>query len=400
MLKKLRIKFVCFTMAIVTVMLCVIFGTVYYFIGQSLESASLQTMRELAETPLQPDRLNQWAEELHLPYLIAQMGLRGDLIAVGGYFDLSDDGYLRQIVSDAASTGEQSGVLKEYGLRYYRASTGFTQRIVFTDISAERETMRNLLQACALIGAGSFLAFLLLSLLLSRLAIRPVERAWEQQRQFVADASHELKTPLTVILTNAELLQAEGYDQDSRARFSGSILAMAHQMRGLVESLLELARVDNGAIRTATGELDLSALVQDALLPFEPLYFEQGLALETEIEEGLRVKGSETYLRQVPEILLDNAMKYAQPQSAVSLQLRRQGQRCQLSVASRGEEISKEDLKNIFKRFYRADKARSLDHSYGLGLAIAESIVTEHGGKIWAESAGGVNTFTVELPTA
>ena len=100
------------------------------------------------------------------------------------------------------------------------------------------------------------------------------------------------------------------------------------------------------------------------------------------------------------DILLDNAAKYAASNSTVRVTLRRQGSHCLLSVASAGDAISKEDLKNIFKRFYRMDKARSMNHSYGLGLSIADSIVSKHGGKIWAESADGVNTFFVQLPTA
>ena len=148
------------------------------------------------------------------------------------------------------------------------------------------------MRTCGIIGGVSLLAFLFISVFLARWAVRPVEKAWDQQRQFVADASHELKTPLTVILTNAELLQTPGYGGADRA--AESILTVARQMRGLVESLLELARVDNGAVKTALARLDLSRLVSDALLPFEPLYFERGLELESKIAEDIPVNGSET----------------------------------------------------------------------------------------------------------
>ena len=179
-----------------------------------------------------------------------------------------------------------------------------------------------------------------------------------------------------------------------------NILTMSRQMRGLVEDLLELARVDDGIARTVWTRVDLSRLVSDAVLTFEPVCFEAGLTLETDIQPDITVRGSESHLRQVAEILLDNARKYADPGGTVTVTLTRQGRRhCLLSVADPGEAISPEDLKNIFKRFYRADKARAMDHSYGLGLSIADSIVTDHHGKIWAESAGGINTFFVSLPT-
>jgi len=135
------------------------------------------------------------------------------------------------------------------------------------------------------------------------------------------------------------------------------------------------------------------------VLPFEAVYFERGLSLLGETEENIRVKGSEGHLRQVVDILLDNAQKYSLPGGTVEVWLKKQGRGgCLLTVSNTGPEIGKEDLKNIFKRFYRVDQARTHDGSCGLGLSIAEGIVTEHKGKIWAESANGVNTFFVQLP--
>ena len=229
--------------------------------------------------------------------------------------------------------------------------------------------------------------------------MKPVERAWTQQKQFVSDASHELKTPLTVILTNAEMLRDPSYSEPERQRFAESILTMSHQMRGLVESLLELARVDNGAVKKVFEALDWSSLVQDAVLPFEALFFEKGLTLQTDIEPGITVRGSAQHLRQCAEILLDNAVKYSAP-GTVCVALKKTGHdKCALSVATPGEPLSPEECKNVFKRFYRADRARAMDHSYGLGLSIAESIVSEHGGKIRCEGKADRNVFTVTLPT-
>lgn len=402
MLKRLRIKFVCFTMAIVTVMLCVIFGTVYYFTSKSLEAESIQMMQTIAANPFQLGRPNEVQEEVRLPYFILQtVGQYGELIAMeSGYYDLSDEELLKEIWTVSFSSDEQTGILKEYNLRFYRTAASQTQRIIFADISSELATLDHLVKTCISIGTLSLLVFFGISLLLAHLAVKPIERAWTQQRQFVADASHELKTPLTVIMTNAELLQSSGYDEASRAQFSSSILTMSRQMRGLVESLLELARVDNGTAKMTLTALDFSGLVSDAVLPFEPLYFEKGLGLDCQIEEGIKLKGSESHLRQVMDILLDNAMKYSSPMGTVRIGLKRQGSHCLLSVSNPGEQISQEDLKNIFKRFYRIDKARSMNQSYGLGLSIAEEIVSAHRGRIWAESAAGLNTFYVLLPAA
>ena len=399
MLKRLRIKFICINMLIVTAMLCVIFGMVFHFTRQNLEAESLRTMQALAAEPLRHGRPDPRPGEARLPYFVLELGQRGDLVAAdGGYYDLSDEKNLREILKAALETRGSAGILPEYGLRFQRAAAPMGQRIIFVDISGEQNTLRDLARSCALVGTPGLLAFFLISLFLARWAVKPVERAWTEQRQFVADASHELKTPLTVILTNAELMREQGGDERARAQFSEGILSMAHQMRGLVEGLLELARVDSGTVEAAISPLDLSELVSDALLPFEPLYFEHDLEIRSAIERNIRVNGNAAQLRQAVEILLDNAMKYSSAPSAVSVALKRRGRRCLLSVSNPGAPIPPEELKKIFQRFYRMDTARSMNQSYGLGLSIAERIVKKHKGRIWAESRDGANTFYVELP--
>lgn len=399
MIKRLRVKFVCINMVIVTLMLLVIFGMVLHFTRDNLEEQSLRTMQTLMDSnPSQLWRPGEVLGEVQLPFFLVSINRSGELTAAsGGYYDLSDKDAILEIILLAVETGGETGLLSQYNLRFCKKATPFGQSIVFVDISSELATMRSLVKSCVFIGLVSLSLFLGLSFLLAQWAIRPVEKAWNQQRQFVADASHELKTPLTVIMTNAELLQSPDYSEAERGRFTDSILTMSHQMRGLVESLLELARVDNGAAKMVFSPLNFSELVADGLLPFEPVYFEKELVLESEIEDGLRVKGSQAHLKQVLDILLDNAAKYSTPQGTVTVRAKRQGGHCLLSVSSPGTPISKEDLKNIFKRFYRIDKARSMNHSYGLGLSIADSIIKEHGGKIWAESTDGVNTFFVQL---
>jgi signal transduction histidine kinase len=401
-LKKLRIKFVCIMMVVVTAMLIVIFGLVLHFMKANLEENSIQMLRNIANDPLHhmgPGRPNEPPEEMRLPYFTLEIGSDGELISTGGdYYDLSDEDFLREMMEAALSSGEHTGIIEQYNLRFLRAVTPVSQRLVFADISSELATMDSLIKTCVLIGVMSFLAFLILSVFLAYWAVKPVDKAWRQQKQFVSDASHELKTPLTVIMTNAELLRSTDYDEASKRQFTENILQMTKQMRNLVTGLLELARVDNGKVKSTITDLNFSELVSEAVLPFEPLYFEKGLSLHCHIENDIRLKGSKSHLRQVLEILLDNAMKYAAPQASVEVSLKRQGLHCILSVANPGEPISEDDLKNIFKRFYRTDKARSANGSYGLGLAIAESIIEEHKGKIWAESAKGINTFYLQLP--
>ena len=198
-------------------------------------------------------------------------------------------------------------------------------------------------------------------------------------------------------MSNAELLQNPEFEEEQKTRFSESIFATSKQMRSLVEGLLELTRADNGQVKTAFDKMNLSTCVENAVLPFEAVFFEKGLRLESAVTPEIFVTGSVLHLKQVVDILLDNAQKYASA-GVVNVRLERHGKRCLLSVANPGTPIPAEDLQNIFERFYRVDKARSASGSFGLGLSIAKTIVEEHNGKIWAVSNQTGNCFFVDIP--
>ena len=387
MIRSLRRKFIAMTMAIFTALLCVIFGLVIHFTGQTLRADSIRALHQAAQESIQPGVPGQ----LRQPCFLVRVTPWSQTVQNNGGFDLSDTQMLADIMSQAAASEEELGVLEEYDLRFYRIQRPGELTLVFMDISGEKAALGNLTWTCVGIGMLSAALFWGVSILLARWAVRPVERAWSEQRQFVADASHELKTPLTVILTNAELMQTQPDPQYAR-----SVLTMATRMRALVESLLELARVDNGAVRAAFEDTDLSTLVEEELLPFEPVYFERGLELDYSVEPDLHIAGSPRHLRQVVSILLDNAVNHAPEGSSVRVHLRRQGGTAQLTVTNPGD-LSREDCRKIFLRFYRVDAARS-GGGYGLGLPIAQGIVQDHSGKIWAESREDTVTLTVQLP--
>lgn len=398
MLKQLRMKFVAVTMSLIALLLSVIMLVLFFFTAAALDtdvSIKLQTVSESLSHRGLPAERSLFDNRLH--YFILTETPRGDLIAIGTEtFDYTSDATLKTLYREAADTGELTGTIKEYALKFHLVSD-MPGTIVFADISNEMETLHTLARNSILVTLAALLLFGVLTVKLARWMVKPVEQAWQQQKQFVADASHELKTPLTVIATNTEMLTSPEFSPDQKSRFVDNIGEMTGRMRFLVEGMLDLARIDNGMVQSSMEPVDYSRLNEQCVLPFEPLFFESDRLLITEITPNITLIGSPTHLAQVTDILLDNAMKYSAPASQVRLTLSRQNKFALLCVDSQGEPISHADLENIFRRFYTTDRART-GSSYGLGLSIAKGIVEEHKGTIWAESSHGRNRFYVKLP--
>lgn len=394
MLKKLRLKFVLVNMIIVTVMLCVILSLAIQHTGAGLKQESEEVLRMLAHGVT-----DQGNADVRVPYFVIEVGLDGKATITGStHYDLNDGAFVQGVLKEVYKQDELSGVLEKYDLRYMAVRGTFASRIAFVDISADNDAINSMIRSCVLIGVAALGAFFVISSLLARWAIKPVKKAWEEQQRFVSDASHELKTPLTVIMSNAELLQNPEFDAEDKEKFANSILTMSRQMRSLVEGMLDLARADNGQVGKSFERIAFSSLLEGTILPFEPVFYEKGLHLRAEITPNIYLHGNAGYLHQVVEILLDNAAKYTE-KGLVQVQLHRYGRNsCLLTVANPGAPIAPEEQERIFDRFYRSDAARSRTGSFGLGLPIAQSIVQEHRGKIWVLSNSTGNCFCVLLP--
>lgn len=283
---------------------------------------------------------------------------------------------LAELVDTVYESSKPVGMLPEYDLRFLKADTDTVTTIVFADVSSEKAMLRGLMQTSLIIGLIGYTVFFVMSILLAKWMTKPVEKTWNEQKQFIADASHELKTPLTVIMTNAEMITDKSYTESEKDNLSKNILSTSERMRGLVESLLELARLDNNKSIIRSDVIDYSKLINDCILPFEPLFYEKNMELSTDIDDNIKVEGDKDKLRQVITILLDNALKYYDPANSVNMLLKRQTSHCILKISGKGIPLSKADCKNIFKRFYRVDQARNDGHSYGLGLSIWQSFAS------------------------
>ncbi len=313
---------------------------------------------------------------------------------------------LEKVVDQALEASSNHGSLPEYHVSWKSATTGSgTTRIAIVDTTAVDDTFHNAFVRNIEIIALGILVLLGISWKLADWALAPVQRAWDQQRRFVSDASHELKTPLAVILANTQILQRDKALPADTRRWVDSTAEEAGHMKTLVNDLLQLARADESVAGTADilkrTDVDLSEIVSSAALEFDAVAFERGTSVEDSVAEGVHVQGDADWLRRMVRILIDNAVKYAAVGTTVKVTLEQRSKGCRLTVNNQGPTIPAEDLPHVFERFYRSDKARTRDGGtggFGLGLAIAKSTVDAHGGSIQCtsdEKSG--TTFTVTL---
>ncbi len=271
---------------------------------------------------------------------------------------------------------------------------------VYDRTSLHEAIMDRLLQTSLLYCMSVILACLL-CYLLSAKTMQPVEEAIVKQRDLIANASHELKTPLTIINTNLELVKSEHTLSDEQAECISAIDAQLERMQGLIQNMLELSKLENAELEKTP--LDFSKVVDGACLSFEVMCFEKNVTLITDVQPNVTVEGEQASLERLVVILLDNAVKYCSENGKIGCRLSADNKKMTLSVMNTGDTISKEDAKHVFDRFYRTDGARQKkdNQSYGLGLAIASATVKAHGGSISCHGVENKGTvFDVVLPLA
>lgn len=258
--------------------------------------------------------------------------------------------------------------------------------IVFTDKSAERDMLRQLSRTTILIGAICFVILAAIAYFLAKKSVEPVKIAFDKQKQFISDASHELKTPLTIISANADVLSDEIGDN----KWLAYIQSQAERMNVLVNDLLSLTRLENNTAEFICCEFDLSKAIENMALPFECRAFEENRRLEIDIQPDLTICGSEKHIKQMTAIFIDNALKYSDENGTVRVSLREQGDKKLLSVFNTGSGIKEAEKTKIFERFFRSDDSRCRSTGgYGLGLAIAKSIIDKHRFKITIDNHEG-----------
>ena len=302
----------------------------------------------------------------------------------------SDDA-LEQMAKNIIKESKSTGTLDN--LTFLKTDKNGYILVAFMDNTVVNESARSLFRYTLIFGGVALVVFFFLARFLAKKIVAPLEESYQKQRQFISDAGHELKTPVSVVSANAELLSRQIGDN----QWLQNIQYENERMGLLVGQLLDLARTEN--VTPQMEYIDFSRLVAGEALPFESVAFEKELALNTAITSGIAVEGNGAQLKQLTSILLDNAIRHSKPAGEVRLTLTGDHGIAELSVINTGDEIPTEHRDKIFERFYRMDPARNgEDKQYGLGLAIAKAIVAAHHGHIEVLCYNGLVEFRVNLP--
>lgn len=395
MQKRLRMRFWLICWGLLLIFLGAIAAGVSVYLKNSAVRSAEEALRQAAEVQALTDdsrgmamvRLNPHGH----PEQIEQMHL-----------NLSDNSIETLCSTIEQDADQRLGESELEGVRYrylfIRYGGGAT--VYFEECTQEQqlaETIRVVVPLFIILGA---LLAIPVSMLLSHWVSRPIEQAWEKQSDFVSDATHELKTPLTVIATDTEaILSNPEATIESQERWLGSIQGETSRMAELVQNLLFLAKIDAGEIHLEPEEFDLSEALEGECMEREADIFEAGKLFEYELTSDQKYYGDWKRIKQMLNEVLKNAVTYTPEGGGIRLVLNHdRRQRLRIVVSNAGEALTPDQLSKVFDRFYRADPSRSRETGgYGLGLCVARSIAQLHCGDITAASKNGINTFTMIL---
>lgn len=304
---------------------------------------------------------------------------------------LHSDTELKTLSETVLQGKKQAGTKKN--LVFYQAEKGSYRLVVWMDNTVLQENAATLFRYTFLFGGAALLLFLGLSIFLARKIVLPLEENDRKQKQFISDAGHELKTPVSIVSASAELLSREIGNNPWLA----NIQYENERMGALIGQLLALARAEQATV--SMEKLAFSRLCEGEVLAFESMAFEKGFLLKSEIAQEIWVKGSSTQLKQLLSILLDNAIRHSSGGNEIFFWLSRKGNYAEVVVQNYGNELTKEEQERIFERFYRVDVVRNGEEQhYGLGLAIAKAITMAHKGQITLVTEDSLVKVRLKLP--
>ncbi len=407
MLKKMRWRFIgaamaAFTAVVLTLLCFVNLWNYHSVIGQQDEALTRLMEVEDQQMPFSPGRgappFDDWSHfspevqyslrffSVHYDTGGTVLGINQDYIASISKSDAKD--YADAVLKSGKAHGYESGY------RYLVDTAEGETVVLFLNSERELQTIKSLLWITMAIAGFCLVVVFGLVVLFSRRAITPYLKNMEAQKQFITNASHELKTPLTAISTSADVLAME-HDDDEWVH---NIQVQSGRLSKLITSLVALSRLDEENPFPVRTEFSLSDALWEISEPFLSLAQAKGKAYAQSIADGLTVTGDRTAIQQMVSILLDNALKYSPDGGSISLTARRSGKRAEIAVSNTVDGAQHIDAARLFDRFYRADASHSSAVSgTGIGLSIAKATAEAHGGTISARQEGNTLRFTVRL---
>ena len=402
MLIKLKRKFVIISMSLVSILLIIIFSSIYFLNYRSLNNeTNLILYKSINGKDSISNNIMNYENINYSPIFIYD--ITDEYKLIDSNFDIIiDDQTKEEILETIIKKHNNTGFMSEYGIKYYKFESMDEGRKFVALLFDERIIQLSYLKGNLLFAFFiSFFILLIVTNYLSTWALKPVENAWNFQEQFIADASHELKTPLTVILANIKILKGISSTNANQLKWLENTNDEAIRMKDLIEEMLFLAKSSDNKDILNFEEINFSDLVEEVILTFESIAFEKKLELKLDyFNDNIYIKGNRQELKRLLIILVDNACKYSEPENNITIELYKKDNKAVFKINSIGNIIKIENSKRIFERFIRESesRARYSEGGYGLGLAIAKKIVENHNGKIeWAPFYDLGNTFIVEL---
>ena len=394
--KEPRNKFVAVTMCLMCLLFGLFYAVNYYYQKYWFEQDTLQMVQWLTQSDV---LLNENDSAVGID-IIENTSEYDSIIAmiVSGSGEILDTKYIIESDRDPVPDRIIQKMLSQRDNQWKAGSYIYDTRqlpggqklLVMIDTWDGTNKIAKIITSVILICVGVFI-LLMITVYLSRFVTKPAKAAMEREKQFISDASHELKTPLGAISINAQALKTQ--DQDNK--HIGNIISESDRMNRLIERLLVLSKLDENTEVQKTA-VSLSSCIEEMALTYESVAYDKGIEYSYEIAENISFYANEDDIRQLTAILIDNAIKHTDSENKIFISLSEHSGAIQLLVENTGSGISSEDIPHIFERFYKADTARS-DNSFGLGLAIAKAVTERNGGVISVQSENSVTCFMVEF---
>jgi len=396
MFDKLKQRLIIINMTLLTTVFIAIFGVIFTITNNNINreiNMNLMALIDNSKRPL-PHTVN----------IIVELSNDGTIKKVfKSYEAITNNDTLQNTVDKILKSNKESGKvdISNSNYSYLKANSPFGTKIAFMERSQYDNMLFQLFKTLILIGFISLIILLLISIYLTNKSIIPIKETFEKQKQFIADASHELKTPLAIIKTNTSLILSHPDSTiKSQSKWINYINSQTDRMSELISEMLSLAKMDTAENQLPLSPINVSKVIESMILMFDAVIYENNIELETNISKNLFINGDKESLKKLFSIIMDNAIKYTDKNGNITVSLFPEKNKVKMIIRNTGEGIAPENLERIFERFYRVDSSRDRETGgYGLGLSIASSIVKQHKGKIYAKSkVGEFTSFIIEIP--